>query len=110
MAQRLAYVTGGMGGIGTAICQRLHRDGFKVIAMFTTEPGYIQSRNPVRNLADLSGMKLRAAGTGVPVLKALGAAPVGMAMPEVPQAVQTAFEGAAGSRAPHCQQNTSPRR
>lgn len=64
-------------------------DGFKVIAMFTTEPGYIQSRNPVRNLAELQGMKLRAAGTGVPVLKALGAAPVGMAMPEVPQAVQT---------------------
>ena len=32
MAQKLAYVTGGMGGIGTAICQRLHRDGFKVIA------------------------------------------------------------------------------
>ncbi|WP_332815351.1 acetoacetyl-CoA reductase [Ramlibacter sp.] len=32
MAQRLAYVTGGMGGIGTAICQRLHREGFKVIA------------------------------------------------------------------------------
>ena len=32
MSQKLAYVTGGMGGIGTAICQRLHRDGFKVIA------------------------------------------------------------------------------
>lgn len=32
MAQRLAYVTGGMGGIGTAICQRLHREGFKVVA------------------------------------------------------------------------------
>ena len=32
MAQKLAYVTGGMGGIGTAICQRLHKDGFKVIA------------------------------------------------------------------------------
>ena len=32
MAQRLAYVTGGMGGIGTAICQRLHKEGFKVIA------------------------------------------------------------------------------
>ena len=32
MAQRLAYVTGGMGGIGTAICQRLLRDGSKVIA------------------------------------------------------------------------------
>ncbi len=32
MAQKVAYVTGGMGGIGTAICQRLHREGFKVIA------------------------------------------------------------------------------
>jgi len=32
MAQRIAYVTGGMGGIGTAICQRLHKDGFRVIA------------------------------------------------------------------------------
>jgi len=32
MAQRLAYVTGGMGGIGTAICQKLNREGHKVIA------------------------------------------------------------------------------
>jgi acetoacetyl-CoA reductase len=32
MSQRVAYVTGGMGGIGTAICQRLHKEGFKVIA------------------------------------------------------------------------------
>jgi acetoacetyl-CoA reductase len=29
---RVAYVTGGMGGIGTAICQRLHKAGMKVIA------------------------------------------------------------------------------
>jgi acetoacetyl-CoA reductase len=32
MADKVAYVTGGMGGIGTAICQRLHKEGFKVIA------------------------------------------------------------------------------
>ena len=32
MSQRVAYVTGGMGGIGTAICQRLHKEGMKVIA------------------------------------------------------------------------------
>lgn len=32
MAQKVAYVTGGMGGIGTAICQRLHKEGFRVIA------------------------------------------------------------------------------
>ena len=32
MASKVAYVTGGMGGIGTAICQRLSKEGFKVIA------------------------------------------------------------------------------
>ena len=32
MNQKIAYVTGGMGGIGTAICQRLAKAGFKVIA------------------------------------------------------------------------------
>src|SRR3984893_12367450 len=32
MSQRIAYVTGGMGGIGTSICQRLHKEGFRVIA------------------------------------------------------------------------------
>ena len=32
MTRRLAYVTGGMGGIGTAICQRLHKEGHTVIA------------------------------------------------------------------------------
>ena len=31
MSQKVAYVTGGMGGIGTAICRRLG-EGFKVIA------------------------------------------------------------------------------
>ena len=32
MTQRVAYVTGGMGGIGTSICQRLGKDGYTVIA------------------------------------------------------------------------------
>lgn len=32
MAKRIAYVTGGMGGIGTMICQRLYKDGFTVVA------------------------------------------------------------------------------
>jgi acetoacetyl-CoA reductase len=30
--KKIAYVTGGMGGIGTSLCQRLHKDGFTVIA------------------------------------------------------------------------------
>ncbi|MDR3396012.1 MAG: 3-ketoacyl-ACP reductase [Pandoraea sp.] len=32
MTQRIAYVTGGMGGIGTSICHRLYKDGFTVVA------------------------------------------------------------------------------
>ncbi|MEN9586470.1 MAG: hypothetical protein RIT15_45 [Pseudomonadota bacterium] len=32
MSKKVAYVTGGMGGIGTSICQRLAKDGFTVIA------------------------------------------------------------------------------
>lgn len=32
MSQKIAYVTGGMGGIDTAICQKLAKAGFKVIA------------------------------------------------------------------------------
>lgn len=32
MSRKVAYVTGGMGGIGTAICQRLHQEGLEVIA------------------------------------------------------------------------------
>lgn len=32
MTAKIAYVTGGMGGIGTSICQRLAKEGFTVIA------------------------------------------------------------------------------
>lgn len=32
MENRVAYVTGGMGGIGTVICQRLAKSGFTVVA------------------------------------------------------------------------------
>lgn len=32
MSKKVAYVTGGMGGIGTVICQRLAKSGFNVVA------------------------------------------------------------------------------
>lgn len=32
MSSKVAYVTGGMGGIGTAICRRLAKEGFTVVA------------------------------------------------------------------------------
>ena len=38
MADRVAFVTGGMGGIGTAICKRLAANGNKVVA--NCVPGY----------------------------------------------------------------------
>ena len=38
MSQKVAYVTGGMGGIGTAICQRLHKEGFPVSYTHLTLP------------------------------------------------------------------------
>ena len=38
MAERVAFVTGGMGGIGTAICKRLAVNGNKVVA--NCLPGY----------------------------------------------------------------------
>ena len=35
MTKRVALVTGGMGGLGTALCRRLHLDGFTVAATFS---------------------------------------------------------------------------
>ena len=32
MSKKVAYVTGGMGGIGTAICRKFHDMGYMVIA------------------------------------------------------------------------------
>ena len=32
MSKRIAYVTGGMGGIGTSLCQRLYKEGCTVVA------------------------------------------------------------------------------
>jgi TRAP-type C4-dicarboxylate transport system substrate-binding protein len=60
----------------------------KVLTMFTCAPANIMSKKAVRNMDDLKGLKLRAAGTGVAVMKLLGAAPAGMPMSAVPEALQ----------------------
>ena len=62
-------------------------DDFKVLWLDTCAPAYIQSKTPVRNLDDLKGMELRASGTGVTLLKMLGAAGVGMPQSEVAEAL-----------------------
>ena len=56
--------------------------------MYTSGPHKIVTIHPVRTLEDLKGLELRAAPTSVDVLKALGAAPVGLPMSELPEALQ----------------------
>ena len=63
-------------------------DDVKVLTMFTCAPAHIMSEKPVRKISDMQGVKLRAAGTGVDILKILGAAPEGMPMSAVPEALQ----------------------
>ncbi|HVN83026.1 MAG TPA: TRAP transporter substrate-binding protein [Terriglobia bacterium] len=65
-------------------------DQVKVLTMFTCAPANIMSQKPVRKLEDLEGLKLRAAGTGVEIMKLLGAQPEGMPMSAVPEALQKA--------------------
>ncbi|HKL00327.1 MAG TPA: TRAP transporter substrate-binding protein [Desulfotignum sp.] len=59
-----------------------------VLTMFTNAPGNIMSKQPVRNMADLKGMDLRASGDSATILKAWGANPVGMPMPATVEALQ----------------------
>jgi TRAP-type C4-dicarboxylate transport system substrate-binding protein len=56
--------------------------------MFTTAPTNIMSKVPVRNLADIKGLDLRASGGAAQILGAWGANPVGMPMPATVEALQ----------------------
>jgi len=60
----------------------------KVLAMFTTAPSNIMSKAPVRSLADIQGMDLRASGGAAQILAAWGANQVGMPMSATPEALQ----------------------
>ena len=60
----------------------------KVLAMFTTAPTNIISKVPVRTLADIKGLDLRASGSAAQILDAWGANPVGMPMPATIEALQ----------------------
>lgn len=72
---------------------------YKIITAFATEPAHLMVKEPVRSLSDLKGRQIRISGALTPVLKDLGATPVGMGMSEVPEALQTGIvEGLVSSR------------
>jgi acetoacetyl-CoA reductase len=58
LKQRIAFVTGGMGGIGTAVCRRLARKGAHVVAGCL--PGY-EKKEPWLDMMRAEGLQLYAA-------------------------------------------------
>lgn len=62
---------------------------FKIITSFATEAAFIQTKDPVSSLGELKGKQLRISGALTPIMKELGAAPVGMSQAEVAEALQT---------------------
>ena len=57
-------------------------DDTKLMYLYAHGPGILHTKKPVYKLEDLKGMKIRSQGTNAKVVQALGAAPVGMPMPE----------------------------
>lgn len=60
----------------------------KVLTLFTSAPSHIMCKVPVKSLADLKGLELRASGGASKVLELLGATPVSMPASEAPEALQ----------------------
>jgi TRAP-type transport system periplasmic protein len=60
----------------------------KILTVFTCPPADLMTSRPVKSLKDLKGMELRVSGTGVEMIKALGAIPVAMPQSETPEAIQ----------------------
>ncbi len=84
------------GKLATKICNAVYNKfkdpGFnatKVMYFMAHGPGVLWTRKkPVRKLEDLKGLKIRSYGSNAALVRALGAIPVTMPMPEVYQALQ----------------------
>jgi len=61
---------------------------FKVLYTFTAGFHLINTIDPVRSLEDLKGLELRSTGDILPMVKALGAAPIMISMPDLPGALE----------------------
>jgi TRAP-type transport system periplasmic protein len=74
-------------------------DEVKILYVHGHGPGLIHmTKKPVTKLEDLKGMKIRSTGLASKIVLALGAAPVGMTMPETYDALRTGV--AEGATAP----------
>ncbi len=74
-------------------------DEVQIMYLHGHGPGILHTKKPVAKLEDLKGMKIRAQGTVVPIVQALGGAPVGATMPETYDALRTGV--VEGSMAPY---------
>lgn len=78
----------------------------KIITMFVHGPGAVHTKEPIKTLDDLAGVKLRVGGGGVRMAEALGATPVALPAPQAYEAIQKGvadgamfpFESIAGFR------------
>ncbi|MCP4114851.1 MAG: TRAP transporter substrate-binding protein [Desulfobacteraceae bacterium] len=91
------------GRFATAVVNELY-DKFKPAELSDTKmmflhahgPGFIHTQHKaVKTLEDLKGLKIRSTGSVAGMIKALGATPVSMPMPEVYQALQKGVVGGA---------------
>jgi len=73
-------------------------DDVKVMYLHAHGPALLHTKRPVNKLEDLKGMKIRAQGTVVPIVQALGGVPVGTTMGETYDALRTGV--AEGAMAP----------
>jgi TRAP-type transport system periplasmic protein len=60
----------------------------KILTVFTCPPANIMTISPVKALADLKGMELRAGGTQAEIVKSLGGIPIAMPQSDTPEALQ----------------------
>jgi len=64
--------------------------GVKLICVHAHGPGLFHTKNPVTSLEDLQGMKVRGGSRVInDMLTRLGAEPIGMPVPQVPEALST---------------------
>lgn len=84
------------GKAATSVVNKVYRkfmpkelEDTQVMYLHAHGPGILHTKGkPIRKLEDLKGMKLRGHGTSAEIVKALGATPVPMPMPELYQSLQ----------------------